>query len=62
MAATTDLASGMFVPMMPLGPRLAQPLQYMPGTPFTLPLDQEQRGRNLRKKPTRTCRQLLDWT
>lgn len=37
-AATTDRASVMFVPMMPLGPRRAQPLQYMPGIPSTLPL------------------------
>lgn len=38
MAATTDLASGMLVPMMPLGPRLAHPLQYIPALPDTLPL------------------------
>lgn len=49
MAATTDLASVMFVPMMPRGPRLAQPLQYMPGTPSTLPLNQEERRQTLRK-------------
>lgn len=37
-AATTDLASEILVPMMPLGPRLAHPLQYTPALPDTLPL------------------------
>lgn len=43
MAATTDLASVMLVPMMPVGPRRAHPLQYMPATPGTLPLDAKSR-------------------
>ena len=52
MAETTDLASVMFVPMMPRGPRLAQPLQYMPGTPFTLPLNQKNEDKHHAKVQT----------
>lgn len=37
-ADATDLASVMLEPMIPVGPRRAQPLQYMPLMPGTLPL------------------------